>query len=151
LTQQDIANHFVEVSFTKPAEGATQVVTANHVDAAGNAAPSPAPSDSAILDTVAPIIQSTPSVAAGHLNSLEFKSLTPENGHYQLHIGNLPPFSSQPTASELAGIGTVLAKDVWLDFSDAAGNQSAHTYLYDSASLTQITIDSNTTISVVMV
>ncbi len=149
LTQTDIANQFVDASFTKPAEGAAQVVTANYVDAAGNEAPTPAPSDSATLDTVAAIIQSTPSVAAGHLNSLEFKSLTTENGHYTLNIGS-QSFLSLPSTSALAGMGTVSAKDVWLDFWDAVGNQSTRAYLYDSASLTQITIDANTHISVLM-
>ncbi len=150
LTQQDIANHFVDVSFAKPAEGTTQVVTANYVDAAGNAAVTPLPSDNAKLDTVAAIIQSTPSVAAGHLNSLEFKSLSTENGHYTLNVGN-QSFSNLPSTSTLAGIGTVSAKDVWLDLWDAAGNQSIRAYLYDSASTTQITIDANTQVSVLMV
>ena len=53
LTASDIKNGF-DVAFTKPADGATQVVSANYVDSAGNAAIDTAPSDQAKLDATAP-------------------------------------------------------------------------------------------------
>lgn len=53
LTASDIKNGF-DVAFDKPSDGTTQVVSANYVDAAGNAAIGTAPQDQAKLDATAP-------------------------------------------------------------------------------------------------
>jgi hypothetical protein len=53
LSANDISNGF-DVTFAKPAEGQTQTVTANYVDAAGNAATDTQATDNAKLDTTAP-------------------------------------------------------------------------------------------------
>ena len=53
LTASDIQNGF-DVAFDKPADGTTQVVSANYVDAAGNAAIDTKSTDHARLDVTAP-------------------------------------------------------------------------------------------------
>jgi hypothetical protein len=53
LTALDISNGF-DVTFAKPSEGEIQTVTANYVDAAGNAATDAQATDNAKLDTTAP-------------------------------------------------------------------------------------------------
>ncbi|OYU30400.1 MAG: hypothetical protein CFE39_13655, partial [Comamonadaceae bacterium PBBC2] len=53
LTAADISAGYVDVTFTKPAEGRVQAVKANYMDASGNAATDAAPTDTAQLDTTA--------------------------------------------------------------------------------------------------
>ena len=47
LTAANIAAGYVDISFTNPANGKIQAVSANYMDAAGNAASDTAPTDSA--------------------------------------------------------------------------------------------------------
>lgn len=149
LTPQDINNGYVDVSFAKPDEGASQQVTATCVDAAGNAAAAPAPFGSATLDTTATVITKSSQVAtSNHLDSWNLTAK--EGGHYTLNIGS-KQFAAIPGADLLTGLAPVAAKDVWLDYWDNAGNLSARTYLYDNTSTTLMTIDSNTHFSMLVV
>ena len=56
LTATDVSNGYVDVTFTKPNEGATQTVTVNYTDLAGNVATDTKPTDNAKLDTTTPTI-----------------------------------------------------------------------------------------------
>ncbi|OYU30130.1 MAG: hypothetical protein CFE39_15070, partial [Comamonadaceae bacterium PBBC2] len=62
LTAADITAGFKDVTFAKPAEGVIQTVTANYMDASGNAATDAAPTDNAKLDTTAPNANTAPTV-----------------------------------------------------------------------------------------
>ena len=55
LTAQDISSGYVDVFFLKPTNGELQTVTVNLTDAAGNTATDTKPTDSARLDTIAPV------------------------------------------------------------------------------------------------
>ncbi len=77
LSASDIKNGF-DVAFDKPVDGTTQVVSANYLDAAGNAATDPQPTDRAALDATAPtqtawvtaiIDDTSPSVLPTHSNN----------------------------------------------------------------------------------
>lgn len=142
LTAQDITNGYVDITFAIPTTGALQKVTANYVSAAGNAAMTPMPSDSATLDTVAATITKSLTLnSADHVDALTFTAT--ENGHYILNIGS-QQFNSMPSADRLQNVLQVAAKDVWLDYWDAAGNPSVRIYPYDSTSTTLFTVDANT-------
>jgi hypothetical protein len=62
LSANDITAGHIDVTFAKPADGQVQAVSANYVDAAGNAASDTAPTDSAKLDTTIPTVAITPLV-----------------------------------------------------------------------------------------
>lgn len=147
LTADDIKNGF-DVIFAKPNEGKTQLVTASYVDAAGNAASGTAPTDTAKIDTTQASISVVPNSTDKVLASLNFAPN--EAGTYQLHI-NGTIYTSLPTGGKLfennEGNIPVQAKDIYIDFWDAAGNHSI-AYLVDSTSNTTYTIQPSTVFSI---
>ena len=86
LTASDIKNGF-DVTFDKPADGTTQVVSANYVDAAGNAAIEPQPTDRAALDATAPT-QTASVTAINDDTSPSVLPISANNTTYQGIIAN---------------------------------------------------------------
>ena len=120
LTAGDIANGF-DVTFTNPADGVIQTVTANYMDASGNAATDAAPTDSAQLDISAP----TQTVA--------FSSMTKDTGIASVTNNNSDWLTSDASAGRLVsgtisaplGAGEVVV--VFVDKGDGNGPQPVGT------------------------
>ena len=148
LTTADITNGF-DVGFAKPADGQTQSVTANYVDAAGNAATDTVPTDNATLDITPASIGVVPDSTNNVLASLTFSPK--EAGTYQLHI-NGTTYNGLPKNGKLfennnADV-SVEAKNIYIDFWDIADNHSI-AYLVDSQSTAKYTIKPGTAFFVV--
>lgn len=129
-----------------PAEGAQLNVSAQLIDASGNASLTAV--DSAKLDTIAATFSQSFDATSFKLNKVGFKTATNEKDvHYELHLGNKLLFteSTFPAGGTgLVGNDTQLkANEIFFKYWDTAGNLSL-TYLIDSDTTTQYTVTPNT-------
>jgi hypothetical protein len=158
LTSTDISQGYVDVTFTKPADGVTQTVSVTYTDSMGNAATDAAPTDSATLDTTTPTIALARTDSNGTMVSGVNTLKTGENGTLTLTLSEAPA-SGTLTATDLIssaggtigpvtavsgsnglqwtvqytppvnGQGTDVITVAASVFTDAAGNLNQDTYL----------------------
>ncbi len=140
LSATDVSRGYVDVTFNKPNEGATQTVTVNYTDAAGNVATDTKPQDAASLDTTAPTIAlstSATTVGSGQGSNTATITFTLSEASTNFDAtdvavtgGTLSNFAGSgttytatftPTAGQTSGTVSVASSK----FSDAGGNQNA--------------------------
>lgn len=147
LTASDITNGF-DVSFEKPAEGTKQVVTANYVDAFGNAAATDtAVSDFATLDTFGPQKNTNTdptSPSAGQAN-LVLNAVTSDNILNAAEAGGSVFITGAAYGEFKSGDAVTLTinKQTYTTLVDAKGQFSAAIKGSDLSADTDTTIDAS--------